>query len=245
VHADEKSTASTWRIMAICADWRNGVESEILNSLNSELSLVGLTTAVLHGKAVLLLLGHRNSGPGGHDTPQLAARGSQDGRPIVYFDRWQSRRDLGATLRQPLLRVHLRAPDRPGATLEVLESLRETLQGIVPGAPGAPDWNIWYAKAVVKDGNMAHIQLTIMLPVHLDSEQFAGKQARGWGPAEFSKIERRTLALAARKTAAARHAAGSPDPGPDTPSDTVIRVGLVSMPDFGPSPTASMAPAPQ
>jgi hypothetical protein len=244
VHDNEKETAHTWRVMAICADWRNGVESEILGSLDPELSLAGLTAAVLHGKAVLLLLGHRTGGPGGHDDPQLAVRGSQDGRPTVYVDRWQSRGDLGAALRHPLLRVHMRAPDRPGATLEVLESLREALQAMAPGTLGARDWHVWYAKAVVNDGNIAQIQLTITLPVDLDSEQF-GQPVGGWGPAEFSKIERRTLALAARKTAAARHAAGFPDPGPDTPSDTVIRVGLVSMPDLNPSPTASTTPAPQ
>ena len=241
-HDSEKATASTWRVMAICADWRNGVESEILNSLDPELSLVGLTAAVLHGTAVLLLLGHRAGGPGGHDNPRLAAHSSQDGRPTVYFDRWQSRRDLGGTQPHPLLRVHMRAPDRPGATLEVLESLREVLHGLAPDTRGARDWHIWYAKAVVKDGNIAQIQLTITLPVDLDSEQFANKPVGDWGPAEFSKIERRTLALAARK-AAVRSATGSAGAGLNTPPDTVIRVGLVSTPDPHPFPTASTTSA--
>ena len=241
-HDDEKATASTWRSMAICADWRNGVESEILRSLDPEMNLAGLTAAVLHGKAVLLLLGHCPGGPGGHDEPQLATPGSQDaGRPTVYFDRWQSRRALGTTPRHPLLRVHMRTPDRPGATLEVLESLRAALQEMAPGMLRAHDWNVWYAKAVVKDGNIAQVQLTIALPVDPDSGQFASKPVSRWGPAEFARIERRALALAARKTAAAWYAAGRPDPGLDTPSDTVIRVGLVSMPDLDPSPTASTA----
>ena len=245
VHRDESATVKTWRVMAICADWRSGVESEILASLNSELRLAGLTSAILHGKAVLLLLAHQpaqqaadqaahqHARPGKGDDPRAAAPGRRraDGM-TVYLDKWQSRKDLGAAQQYPLLRVHMRTPDRPGATLEVLESLRETLQEIAPGSLGDRDWNVWYARVVVAAGNVALIQLTARLAVDPEAVLSVAENHRGL--AEFSKIERQSLALAARKMAAAGHSGGSPDPGVDAPVDTVIRVGLVNMPELDP-----------
>jgi hypothetical protein len=150
----------------------------------------------------------------------------------VYLDKWQSRKDLGAAQQYPLLRVHMRTPDRPGATLEVLESLRETLQEIAPGSLGDRDWNVWYARVVVAAGNVALIQLTARLAVDPEAVLSVAENHRGL--AEFSKIERQSLALAARKMAAAGHSGGSPDPGVDAPVDTVIRVGLVNMPELDP-----------
>jgi len=231
----DRQGAQNWRVMAICADWRNGVESQILASLDPGLHLVGLTATTLHGKAVLLLLGYRPGGPGGRDNPALRTAGSQDGgRPTVYVDKWQSSSDLGVAPRHPLLRVHMRAPDRPGATLGVLESLREALQELFPVTLGPRDWHVWYARAVVKDGNLAEIQLTITLPVDPYTGQPAGRPISEWGPTEFARIERRALALATRRTAASGQAAGSPDPHLEAPADTVIRIGLVSMPDLAP-----------
>jgi hypothetical protein len=227
VHQHESADAKTWRVMAIGADWRGGIESEILNGLDTELRLAGLTCARLHGKAVLLVLGHR---PGGADGSPAPAPGG-DG-VTVYLDTWQSRADLGEAQRNPLLRVHMRTPDRPGATLEILESLRETLQELAPGSLGARDWNVWYARVTLAAGNVALIQLTARLaldPAHTRSA--AGDHGR---LADFSKIERHALALAADKIAAARKAGGSPDPGLDVPVDTVVSVGLVNMPDLDP-----------
>ncbi|HEY6278199.1 MAG TPA: hypothetical protein VIX86_17925, partial [Streptosporangiaceae bacterium] len=144
---NERALARTWRVMAICADWHVGVESEILSSLDPELCLAGLTAATLHGKAVLLLLGHR---PGQHTHQTSPANGHDVTRPAglagdgsVYLDKWQSRLELGAAGRYPLLRVHMRTPDRPGATLEVLESLREALREMAPESLGERDWNVW------------------------------------------------------------------------------------------------------
>jgi hypothetical protein len=125
----------------------------------------------------------------------------------------------------------MRTPDRPGATFEVLQLLRDSLQEIAPGYLGAPDWNVWYARAVVADGRTAQVQLTIRLGIDPDGD-FPGKPVGEWGPAEFTKIERQALALAASRMDATRHAEGSADPSLDSPEDTVIRVGLVSMPDL-------------
>jgi hypothetical protein len=138
--------------------------------------------------------------------------------------------------RYPLLRVHMRTPDRPGATLEVLESLREALREMAPGSLGEGDWNVWYARVTVAHGNLAQIQLTVRLAIDPTVTTAAGKSIEEWGSLEFSKIERQSLAAAARKLAALKDPAGSSTPGIYAPEDTVISVGLVNTVDLDPPP---------
>jgi hypothetical protein len=109
----------------------------------------------------------------------------------VYLDKWQSRQDLGLAEQDPLLRVHMRTPDRPGATLEVLESLRETLSEMAPESLGERDWKVWYARVVVAHGNLAQIQLTVRLALDPAMTPPAGKPVTQWGLAEFSKTKSR------------------------------------------------------
>ena len=59
----ESPMARTWRVMAICADWRMGIESTVLSTLDHGLQLAALTSVTLFGKAVMLLLGHRPDDP--------------------------------------------------------------------------------------------------------------------------------------------------------------------------------------
>lgn len=57
----EKADAQTWHVLAICADARGNIESEILQRLASvrpRFQLIGLTYALLHGTAVIFLLIH-------------------------------------------------------------------------------------------------------------------------------------------------------------------------------------------
>jgi hypothetical protein len=213
-HLDGSETTESWRVMAVGADWRSGVEAEILDTLDPGLRLAGLTSAILHGKAVFLLLCHRPGGPGG--TATGGSHGTGTGPVTVYLDRWQSRTDLGVTRRYPLLRVHMRTPNRPGATLEVLEALRDTLKEV---APGGGEWDVWYARVVVSTDNAGVIQLTVRLAFHPH-------------PSAFAEIERRALALAAGKMTAGQTGGAAPDAGPDAPVNTVISVGLVNMPDL-------------
>ncbi len=225
VNRHESTYAKTWRMMAASADWRPGIELEILKSLSPGLSVVGLSTLTLHGKAVVLLIGHQSNGP---DAPSLARPAGPD-HIEVYLDKPQNRNELGTVQRHPVLRVHMRTPDRPGATLEILQSLRDSLQDIAPGKLGMHDWNVWYARAVVTEGNTAQVELTIRLSIDPDNDRISGKPVGQWGPAEYTKIERQALALAASKMAAARQAGVSPEPGTDTPEDTVIRVSLATI----------------
>jgi hypothetical protein len=213
----ESATARTWRVMAVVADSRAAVEHQILSRLPDGLELAALTVATLHGKAVVLLLGHRAAGTAGPDDGD-----AESGRPDLKpdLDKWQSRRELGQMREHPLLRVHMRTPDRPGATLAVLDSLRETFQDLAPGVLGENDWNIWYARVTVDSGGVATIQFTARL---------AGDRmpaALLEGTTEFSRIERKTIALAARKMANDSAA----DAVLDITADTALSVGLVDMP---------------
>jgi hypothetical protein len=224
VRETESETAPTWRVMGIVADSHAGVEHEILSGLPAELELAGLTAVTLHGKAVLLLLGHQ-ADPGDRETNPGGA----------YLDKWQSRQELGQAQEHPLLRVHMRTPDRPGATLAVLESLRETLQEISPSVLGDRDWNVWYARVTVDSGGVATIQLTARLA--LDQAMLLLDEDHDES-AEFSRIERKTLALAARKMADAGSGGSAVDAVLDITADTAISVGLVNMPDREQQPAA-------
>ena len=230
LHRTEDASQQTWRLLSICSDWRSAGEIEILDSLDPDLELAGLTTAILHGKLVISLLGHRPGGRGGHDQALLEPPGS-DGPVIVYLDKWQSRDELGEGGKQALLQVHMRTPDRAGATLEVIESLRETLQEMAPGSLTDETWKVWYTRTVVTAGHATVIQLTVRLAVDPATTPRDHPIDR-WGPAEMSRIERRALALAASKMAA-RGTGSVADLGLDAPEDTVISVSLVITPDLG------------
>ena len=235
LHRTENASKQTWRLLAICSDWRSAEEIKVLEALDPGLELAGLTTAILHGKLVILLLGHRPAGRGGHDKALLARPGSgdqvSDGQVIVYLDKWQSRRQLGEGHKHPLLRVRMRTPDRAGATLEVIESLRETLQEMAPGALTDQDWKVWYTRTMVTTGRAVVIQLTVRLAVNPTATP-RHRPIEHWGRAEMSRIERRALALAASKMAAGGTGSVA-DLGLAAPEDTVISVSLITTPDLG------------
>lgn len=230
LHRIEEDSEPTWRLLAICSDWRSAEEIEILEAVDPGLELAGLTTVILHGKLVVLLLGHRPGGPGGHDAALLAPPGNGD-RGIVYLNKWQSREQLGEGDKQPLLRVRMRTPDRPGATLEVIESLRQTLLEMAPGSLRGQDWKVWYTRTVVTAGHAGVIQLTVRLAVDPATTP-PDQPIERWGPAEMSRIERRALALAASKMEASGTGSVA-DLGLDAPEDTVISVSLITTPDLG------------
>ena len=229
LHRTENASKQAWRLLAICSDWRSAEEIEILDALDPGLELAGLTTAILHGKLVILLLGHRTGRRGGHDKALLGPPGS-GAQAIVYLDKWQSRQQLGEGHKHPLLRVRMRTPDRAGTTLEVIESLREALQDMAPGALTNRDWKVWYTRTVVTAGHAGVIQLTVRLAVNPATTP-PHHPIEHWGQAEMSQIERRALALAASKMAASGTGSVA-DLGLDAPEDTVISVSLITTPDL-------------
>ena len=98
-----------------------------------QLGLAGLTYAVVHGTAVMLILGHQ---PGTHTDPDphldaLQMR-YQDVRLPIPVNERQSAQDLGIAGDEPLMRVRIQAEDRPGTLLDVLRSLNDALRDTMP-----------------------------------------------------------------------------------------------------------------
>jgi hypothetical protein len=216
-----------WRLLAICGDARNGIESDIIQRLGEErprLQLAGLTYGLLYGTAVFLVLGHE---PDGYEAPdaQLQADLGKDqalAKVRVLMNEWRSRAQLGHVGEEPLLRVYFRAQDRPGALLDVLRSLGKTLQEDLPSLPRT-QWHVWHARIRVS-GRAAETRLTIRV----------GADARSldkWTPITCSDIERKIRTLAARDAAAAAEVVNSPyGYESDAPEDPVIAVGLIQAP---------------
>lgn len=225
----ENPADPNWRLLAICADWQIGNESRLLAGLDHELALIGLTSTVLYGQSVLLLLGHANPARGQRDSAEL--------RSSIFFDKRQSRTELGTAQPHPLLRVHMRTPDRPGATVGVLDSLREAIRHEFPTALAHGDLSVWHARAEVKDGTMAHVQLTIMLPTPADHDP---SPARTWTAGDLWRIERRALSLLTTKMADSNHSATFPVSDAEIPPDTTIQLGLIRMPDLSSEPSGTL-----
>jgi hypothetical protein len=225
---DDDRGSATWRLAAIIPNWRLGIEGAILGSLDPQLRLVGLTSATLYGKAVMLLLGHRCDGQ--KDLMELELT-KPDGMfaQAKYLDEWQRGTKLGTARKWPLLRVHMRTPDRPGATLRIIESLSSALNQMAEGCLSDNDGSVWYARVVVVSGRVAQIQFTVRLNPDTSS---TAKPLTGWGHPEYAKIERDALDGTASKLDATSE---SPDSRHYSPEDTVVSVALVK--------TQSSAPA--
>jgi hypothetical protein len=217
---DDDHGSATWRLAAIIPNWRLGIEGAILSSLDPKLRLVGLTSAILYGKAVTLLLGHRCDGQ--KDLKELELT-KPDGMyaKAKYLDEWQRGARLGTARKWPLLRVHMRTPDRPGATLRIIESLSSALNQMAEGCLSDDDGSVWYARVVVVSGRVAQIQFTVRLNPGTSS---AAKPLTGWGHPEYAKIERDALDGTASKLAATSE---SPNSRLYSPEDTVVSVALV------------------
>lgn len=217
-HDDDAIPA--WRLMALCADWRMGIEAQMLAGLDPDLVLVGLTNAILCGQSVLVLLCRGARQEAASDDPALLR--------AAFFNCWQSRDELGIAPPHPLLRVHVRTPDRPSATIAVLKSLHDAIDDEFPHVFNRRDLNVWYAQAMVRDGNMAHVKLTIVLPIDLDS---GTSPAAEWDRRVFARLEHRALASLALRMADGDQNTESVVTPAEAPPATVIRLGLVRMPD--------------
>jgi hypothetical protein len=227
-NGDERADAQTWRVLGICADALSGIENDIVQRLGEEcpdLELAGLTYALLHGTAVLLLLGHEPNGyhPGlGTD---LEKRLRDSGRALVKLrvltNSWRSRQQLGLAADQPLLQVHFRAQDRPGALLDVLDSLGKALKDEPQLSLGPDEWQVWHAQTQITTGH-AVARLTVRLST--DHRKI------DWHPGTSEEIERKVRTLARRKAADAVSVDGAFGGELDTLEDPVIRISPVKTP---------------
>jgi hypothetical protein len=151
-----------WRVLAICADARPGIEHAILLALGQtapESRLAALSHAVFHGTTVLFLLCHQREQVD-HSSP-LADALPRTG-VYVALDEWRTSAELGMSLGEPLLQVHARSQDRPGMLVDLLNAVRPALRETLPDqrdAYGA----VRYARFTLVAGRTATAGLSIWL----------------------------------------------------------------------------------
>ncbi len=139
----------------------------------------------------------------------------------VLLDKQLNRNELGGESDYPLLRVHFRWQDRPGAFLNVLNSISEELRVELPSLQ-RQDWSVSYARLQVLTGQVALGQLTIRLHIP------PGK-VKGWDPARMADMGRKIEMRAAGEAAAGR-SPGSPGEDPDKQEDPVISIDRIRKP---------------
>lgn len=228
-------SARNWRVLAICADARNGIESEILDAVadaEPRLRLAALTHAVMHGTSVILMLGHQAGRPHASGRPALRDRLAEafpGSGLLVAVDEWQSSDELGRAGAEPLLRVRARSQDRPGMLLDVLNSLRPALQSALPGVTVPADAGVWHAMLTVTAGRATTARLTLRLPASPDAVE-------DWDGAKYGEIEREARYVATQAIAERRAASVLPE-GEEfgAPENTVISVNLIRAGDEAPS----------
>jgi hypothetical protein len=213
----ESAHARSWQVLAICADARSGVENDILQRLarvRPQLRLAGMSYALLHGTAVVLLLGHQPDRIPGQDadlqTDLRMDRGL--GTLRVLVNEWRSREQLGRAQRHPLLRVHARSQDQPGALLALLDSLNKVLRDELPSLTNG--WKIWHAQTQITAGHAALTRLT--LDLHTEPGM-----VDDWSWSIFEGIERKV------RTLVARNSGGPFGDGLEAAEDPVISVSLI------------------
>ena len=215
-----------WRNLTICADARSNIERDIIQGIAAvrpELQLAGLTYALIHGMAVVVMLAREHQG----DSIRHKANIEADLQHVptlsnlklrVLLDKELSNSELEPVGKYPLLRVHFRLQDRPGGLLTVLEALNKALGDQQPPiAPG--DWSISYARTQAAVGRAALARLTIRL--HTDAQKL-----KSW---DFEEIERKV------RTLVGLQAPGTPHTNTfgnqlDIPEDPVISVSLITTP---------------
>jgi len=224
-----------WRVLALCADARAGVEADILGWMGRcwpGMRLAGLSYAVLHGTAVLLMLVHQPDGRIGLKGDfDLLTRKFTEIHVTVLYNEWQSPQQLGLVADEPLLGVHIDAPDQPGSLLDTLDSLYKTLNSFLPGERDLGN-SVWHAFLRVAAWSSSRLM------IRLAATQ---EEVKDWDRATFEEIERLTRQRAIQ-AAAVRRAAGLTGDRQGAPEDTVISVSLVRFPEK-PGRTTNADPA--
>jgi hypothetical protein len=235
---NEMPTARTWRVLAVCADARSKIESDMLVNLaraRPDCQLGGLTYALLYGTAVMVLFVHEPPGsqpePADDSAGKLQAELQENpgcDKLRVLLSRRLSHADMEPVVEYayPILHVYFRWQDRPGATLNVLDSISTALQEALPRSR-AVDWSVSYARLRVLTGQVATARLTVRM--HIPEEDIAG-----WTAERLEETARNIEFLAASAAARQARAAAGNAPGVsaaalNTPEEPVVRIDRIKL----------------
>jgi hypothetical protein len=230
-------------VVVICADARSNIESDILKHVaaaRKSYQLGALTYALLHGTAVMALFVHeaapepgpdRDHGAVGAPDSAAALEAKLQAHPgcdklRVLLSQPLSREDMEPTEEHsyPMLRMHFRWQDRPGATMNVLTAIGTALRETVPAIDGQ-DWSVSYARLQVITGQVAIARMTLRLHVPWQAVDH-------WTPAYMEETARKIEYLAAGAAAkqAAQAAGRAPEAAPDVlraPEEPVVRIDRI------------------
>jgi hypothetical protein len=164
-----------WRLVAVCAQPRSGLLADVLAALPEHAgvrALAGAISGVFDGTMVVLLLCRAvgpETGPA-MDPDVAAARVEEATRPYRTVVRLLDGVRPGngtPDAPRPLLRVQVRAPDRPGVMQDLLRELGRQLARTAPGRlPAAATVDVLYALTPVVDGQALSGRLLVGLPHH-------------------------------------------------------------------------------
>jgi len=236
----ESTDVPAWRMITICSEARSNIESDIIEQFpdgQSQFRLMHLNYAIMHGTAVMLTL-LRESQDGGEnpaatppvrqEKPNPAAglrSGSADSQaghsrdePLILVNGVVSYRQLGSLRECPLLRIRFRWQDRPGAFLNVLDSVDSVLEKNPPGIPLA-NRSVSYASLSVATGQVAEGILTVR--IHSPAQD-----KKDWNRAVREQMARE-ISTAATLAAQAERDSGSPGRSPSRPENPVISIDLL------------------
>jgi hypothetical protein len=233
----EQANARTWHALAICADARSNIESEIIQRLarvRPRYQLIGLTYALLHGTAVIFLLVHEPQAddpavPPNGQAPQgdreSAAALQADLRAMPTLSKVQVLLDerltgiqLGPVASYPLLRVRFRWQDQPQAFLNLLDSLNKVLKEELNSITQL-GWSVSYARLQVPTGQVAYGWLAVRL--HVPAEAIGH-----WDPHRMEEMGRR-IEMGAARAAESERAAVRSATDPFRPDDPVISIDRI------------------
>jgi hypothetical protein len=142
----------------------------------------------------------------------------------VLVDRQLSRDELEPLPDHPypLLRARFRWQDRPGAFLNVLNSISDTLSEELPSLKGRDYWSVSYARVQVVTGQVALGRLTIRM--HIPAEKIAS-----WTTSTMEEMGRRIEERAADE-AERREAVGLAGDELSKPEEPVIGIDRMTRP---------------
>ena len=233
--------AREWLVAALYGYGRSGLEADMLGWFarrRPRLGLIGMTTALLHGTSVLFLLGHQVGGPDEDeegDSSHQWTGDAEDGVTVLVHE-WVTAADLGTPPgpgRGPLLRVHARATDRPGAFADMFDQLGRSLARVA----GLPKEDItlpvWHVLLDVADGRVANYLFTVQVPPALAA-------VGAWQRPEWAAAER-TM----RQVLTARLPDGTPVAEGGASTDAVISMRLIGAGSGEPASVADADPVPR
>ncbi|HEV7653316.1 MAG TPA: hypothetical protein VGP36_01075 [Mycobacteriales bacterium] len=214
--------ADSWRLVAVCAQPRSGLLAEVLSALHEHAGVRGLAGAisgVFDGTMVVFLLCRAAEAAPDPDAVAVVEQATRAYRTVVRLLDGVRPAVVPAEAPRPLLRVQIRAPDRPGVMQDLLRELGSRLSTV----DGHVD--VLYALTPVVDGQALSGRLLLRLPHDRRGED-------RWTAVDWQDMGRLVAQAVAR--ASGGPSAADAERTSRLSDDTVVTLDLVRRPAAAP-----------